>query len=296
MSGELGTATMNRRGRVEDFRPATLRPARIPGRINPVTRLQCGVDYYWLGRLCRGSDHTELGDYWYEAVPAGLLIFTSGREGTPRFLPRFEFRTVKQASADYFDAERLAHLNKELTAPPFAWKLGSKGSLCELALSDLPTEIELVVTDERQYRHAGKTFLEDTEPKILGLHQRSVAQIGNALCAMPGSSTEYVDALAAYKLNCWSEQLEVCEKLRATIAECLELAGNALAEEGKLSAILKWLAHGEIPSFLVGAIDRVRALCQASNDVYLQQEFADLPEDIREVVRDFVISEECKAS
>ncbi len=296
LRGELGTATMNRTGCVEDFRPATLRPSLCHPPINSVTQLQCGVENLWLGPRLWFGDRSTLGDFWLEAVPNERLLFKDSESGNPRYLPQFEFRTVKQRSAEYFNADKLAQLNQYLAGNPFCWRLASEGSLCELGLADLPEEIELVEIHERRYRHAGEMFRVDSDVKVLGVHERTEALIGNALRAKPGSSTAYVDTLAAHKRRWWVERLDLREKLRAGITEFLRLMTSGLSDKGKLEVVLSWLGEGSIPTSLLDEINTLRDIYNQSEDYDLRQEFSDLPDHLREVVRDLVISEECETS
>lgn len=296
LGDELGTATMSRRGRIEDFRPATITPSRVGATANLVTFLKSEVEYGPLGRLLLHiANGTLLSRFCVDAVPAGHFLLEKGAAWSRTYAPQFEIEWSRQASNEYFDASRLSRLNLNLNSPDFVQDITgwtpTGGRTFDVKLADLPTEVELVVTRERRYRHGTETFRTDGDLQVLGFHERSVAKIEAALQPGTGANPTFVKAVEHYK-HYSTLRRAICGKLRIGIAEIMSRIREASADSGEFNAVLEWIGRNGSeefePKFLV---DQLKALhATYAQPQTLCDEFAALRSDLIDAIRDFAMT------
>ena len=299
MGGELGTATMSKRGRVEDFRPAKITPSVKRLRPNLVTVLESGVEYGPLGEVLLSSvEGDHIGNFYMNAVPHRPLVFEKGVSSRPSYSARFNFATDTDSVGRHFTKKRLSLLNQNLKQLGFldtivGLDLGGY-SVSEIGLGDLPGELELVVTRDCWYQHEGETFFAVNDLKVIGFHQRSVEMFERAILRklFDEARGRFDNVLKEYE-RVSKERRDTLNYLRyVSIPDIKKRIQAAGSNRRELNEVIEWIGDRSTasePRFLAEQLKALYDSYETSTIPGLREEFASLRSDLLDVVRDYVV-------
>lgn len=246
-------------------------------------------------------------------APPGLPLRHD--EPTVRSLiPKFSTCIERHPTRSLIDAVALERLNRRWAQRIFLIELLSSGGVLRtriepITMEDLPSALEVVVSDRRIYSLAGETLNvseagETYRPKnregsrlehsrqLLGLHERSAAELETVLFSKLRADSDTMPLLTRAREKLVAART-LREALRIRATRVLELLLDPTDEPGRLNFV-NWLQNADVdavpPPLLQLEFAIIKRSCPRATWLSLAEQYKRLGPDLIAVARERVLS------